>query len=124
MVDYRRERGHFIISPTHPELYRWVTRQRRAWQLGSLDYPLEQELRRLGFPFEREDCEWEQRFAPILGYCRRSGRLPRPGSRYREWVEAQRAMLRARTLRPDRADRLKDIFAIPTAERSPSGRGG
>jgi hypothetical protein len=105
-----REKGHLVVaSQLEAELYRWTTRQRWLWQCGLLDRTIERGLHAIGFPFEVEDCEWEQAFAHVATLRRRSDRLPVPPLRSGQWLQHQREreLLQAGRLPRNREDRLR-----------------
>jgi len=100
--------GHLMVSQSSDaQLYPWASRQRLLWRDGQLDRTIERKLRKIGFPFEVEDCEWEHAFSQVAHYRRQLGRLPPPSTPAGRWLQRQRELSETGTLPRSREDRLR-----------------
>jgi hypothetical protein len=113
LVAHRQTHGHLFLRPLGDyQLYHWACEQRRLWQLGRLDLQIEARLRRIGLPFDAEECTWEQVFARLCGAVAKWGTPPRRAGALGTWVESQRAMQRRGVLSTERERRLRRLGAL------------
>ncbi|KAL7545347.1 hypothetical protein ACHAWF_008699, partial [Thalassiosira exigua] len=117
LVYYRRRRGDCNVPSTYedvPGLAKWVENQRMAHRKRKLSDRRAGRLRAIGFDFgaSKED-RWEFHFRELLRYRRERGSCLVP-QRYREnpalgrWVNKQREMRKAKALRADRFEKLRE----------------
>jgi len=121
LLDYKAAHGHCQVPSTwkeHPQLAKWVTRQRMLYQQGTLAAERQQRLDEIGFAWKSEFLHnthgWEARFAELVAFQQQHGHLhvtlkneSSPGLMH--WRDNQRVNLRAGTLTPERQARLDAI---------------
>ncbi|MEO5347401.1 MAG: helicase associated domain-containing protein [Magnetococcus sp. YQC-9] len=107
--------GHFDLPkewPEEPELPAWVKGVRTAREKGKLDPERVARLDELGFIWDARDAAWEARFAALHHFRQTRNHCLVP-ARWEEdpelarWVEQQRREYRAKSLAPDRIERLE-----------------
>jgi hypothetical protein len=112
---YRRAHGHLAFLGQKDDeraLRRWAVGQRTLWSTHRLGFDVERELRRIGFPLDPDDCEWEQKFAHALRQLKDGGKPPTATSFAGIWLDEQRELLKSKALNPERAARLRKIGAL------------
>lgn len=115
LVEYKLEHGHCNVlddSTEHPELARWVGRQRQFRKASVLDSERIRRLEEIGFQFDPRDTVWEQMFTMLLDYKRRRGNcnVPAQSSEDRAlaaWVRTQRRQKKNHQISDERVQRLK-----------------
>jgi Helicase associated domain len=117
LADFKRQHGHLMMSQRMPrELFHWAAEQRERWRIGQLESALENQLRRIGFPLEVEECEWELVFAGVFRIHQHFRTLPKANSALGVWLDRQQALFKSGALRADREQRLRRIGALGPRE--------
>jgi len=117
LVAYKTQHGDCRVPAKYPEnsaLGVWVNTQRAQKRAGTLSKERSDRLDALGFVWEPQDADWEERFAELVAYKTQHGdcHVPR---KYPEnpalgvWVNNQRAAKRAGTLSKKRIARLNAL---------------
>lgn len=98
LVAFKAQHGHCIVPnswPENPSLGRWVGTQRQDYQRGRLRKERYQRLSDLGFVWDADHAEWENKFAALVRYKIEYGHcnVPQHWSKnpaLGQWVSRQR----------------------------------
>jgi hypothetical protein len=126
LVDYKQSHGHCCVPKDWEEdrpLSRWVGTQRVLYKRGLLPDYRTRQLEKLNFSFsihgrsvvECDDLMWNRHYKMLRwflgekGHCTVSASYEKDGFELGIWVQDQRRMYVAGTLREDRMDILNDL---------------
>lgn len=117
LVAYKNRFGDCAV-PTrwkqNRRLATWVVGQRQARKLGELPKEKIERLERLGFDWNPNDLVWDENFAKLASFAKKTGhcRVPQHWKEDRQlgvWVAVQRRRFHSKQLARDRVDKLTGI---------------
>lgn len=96
-------------------VYRWISKQRKAFKDGQLSVERIEKLNAIGFVWDKADALWNERFETLKLFVRENGRTPNAKDKYQsecigQWLRKQMRYYREGTLDQEKVQQLAMVI--------------
>ncbi|CAB9515326.1 helicase [Seminavis robusta] len=112
LKEYGRQNGNFLVPSRHPELGRWVFKQKSQYKIGNLSQERQDALNAIGFTWNVLTEKWESMYSLLKDFQEKHGHClvsTKQNTKLARWVQSQRDRLVEGKVSEERVQKLRRL---------------